>query len=100
MVGDVVPVGAAGAGLEAGREIGVAHPERGQVWSQRADVLEAQRRSELEPVRRAPRARERRDGLLEQGVEVRHGGAGIMARPGAGALSIRGSHRCVSVSLG
>jgi hypothetical protein len=71
VIGHVVAVGAAGPALEAGREIGLAHPERVEIWCESSHIFEAERGTQLESVARAPRPDERRHRLLEERVEIR-----------------------------
>ena len=63
VVGHVVAVRAARPALEAGRKIRVADPERLQVGDERGHSIESERRPELEPIGRAPRAPEPRHRL-------------------------------------
>jgi hypothetical protein len=52
VIGDVVAVRAAGAAAEARGEVGVAHPERVEVGTERGHRVEAERAPQLQAIRR------------------------------------------------
>ena len=50
VIGDVVPMGSVGTGLEKRRGVAVADAKRGKVWHEAGSVVEGQIGTELKPV--------------------------------------------------
>jgi hypothetical protein len=87
VIGHIVTVRAARPGLEAGRQIGIGHPEGLEIRRERGDVIESQRGPELEAIGGDARASELGDRLPEDRVGVHHRCWTV-------------AHKCVNVSLG
>jgi hypothetical protein len=72
VVGDVVAVRAAGAAAEAGREVGVAHPERVEVGAERGHRVEAERAPQLQTIAGVAVSPQRGGRLLEEDADIDH----------------------------